>query len=87
MEQNHRFRNSDTTLVAFLVTEGYEVLQAEPDSDTLRINFIINAPQDDIKLSQLIGTFYTKTAKVEPQEFSKNYRDLVNMTRQTREGR
>lgn len=87
MQENHHFKNSDTTLVAYLVTEGYQVLNTEQDPDTLRITFIINISTDNPKLSTLIGKFYASQARVEPSEFSKTYRNLVNMTRQAKDGR
>ncbi len=84
MEQNHRFRNSDTTLVAYLLTQGYTVLKVDQDPETLRINFVIDVFNDDAKLIQLIGVFYAGQAVVEPSTFSQNYRNLVNMTRQVK---
>lgn len=84
--ENHRFKHSDTTLVAFLLTSGYSILKVEQDPDTLRINFTVDISKDDPKLVQLIGVFYAGQANVEPTEFSQNYRNLVNMTRQAKGG-
>lgn len=85
-EYNHRFRHSDTTLVAYLVTRGYTILSSEIDPDSQRVNFTLDIETTDTELIHLIGKFYAGQALVEPNVFSQAYRNLVNMTRQAKGG-
>lgn len=83
MEQpsNNHYRTSDTSLAAYLQTEGYPVI--DRDTNAQRVTFILNIKEDDPKLQELVRLFHAGKARVEPSTFLRNYRILA---RQAREG-
>lgn len=82
MENNHRFRTSDTTLATYLVTKGYLVIGVESESIDKRLSFIIDIQKDSPELVRLCGLFYAGQSQVEPSEFARTYSNLVKLTRQ-----
>lgn len=83
MEQpvNNNYRTSDTSLAAYLQTEGYPVV--DRDITSPRVIFILNIGEDDPKLQEFVRLFHAGKARVEPSTFLRNYRILA---RQAREG-
>jgi len=83
MEQlaNNNYRTSDTSLAAYLQTEGYPVIGR--DNNAPRVVFILNIEEGNPKLQELVRLFHAGKARVEPSTFLRNYRILA---RQAREG-
>ena len=78
---NDNYRTSDTSLAAYLQTEGYPVV--DRDNNAPRVVFILSIDESDPKLQELVRLFYAGKARVEPSTFLRNYRILA---RQAREG-
>jgi len=74
-----KYKTSDLSLAAFLVSQGVELLQADKDPQDRKVFFIF---EDSASLNDLVTKFLTRTASVDLS----TYKDSERMLRKLAHG-
>ena len=83
MPNDNEYRTSDTPLAAYLLTEGFSVLDVEQHKDEHgRMRAIFIFANDSTALGECLRLYQTGQASVEPSTFLRNYRSLVRRARE-----
>ncbi len=79
MNSANYFKTSDTHFAAYLVSEGYPVISKDFSQE--RVEFLIDIDSDSQKLKEYQRLFLAGKARVEPENYLKNYRTLSRQAR------